>query len=354
MNISQKCLLWLNSLCDSKESECWQNLSDEEQRVFVGLREKILENQRSKESTEIQLQYYQAAFNALPIPMALKDHNAKYLDINDAYERIINSERFSYIGKDLTQLPFFSDNEKFLMQKDNLYALENLVTIEKDLSFSNDENKRNYAYWIGGFETKSKHRGLIALYYDITLFRKMLTQLNQKVEDLETEHQDILKSSSLDPLTGAYNRSVMQRFLETSFADAQKNGKEFSILMLDIDYFKKVNDTYGHLIGDQVLQLLVMLLQNTLRDKDSIIRFGGEEFLIILHNTKYEFAYNIAERIRKLAETNMFTPDHKPITVSIGIASYQSEQSAEELLKKADENLYKAKAKGRNLVVPEL
>lgn len=354
MNISESCLQWLNALFDSKEHEFWQKLSEDEQRLFAGLKEKVLENQKNQEKLEVTLQYYQGAFNALPIPMALKDRNAKYLDINDAYEKIINPERIPYIGKDLTQLPFFSDDEKFLLQKDNLFAVENLIAIEKDLSFSNDEKKRNYAYWIGGFETKSKHRGLIALYYDITLFQKMLTQLNQKVEDLKVEQEDILKSSSLDPLTGAYNRSVMQCFLEDAFADAQKNGKEFSLLMLDIDHFKKINDVYGHLTGDQVLQLLVMLLQSTLRDKDRIIRFGGEEFLIILHHTTFEIAYNIAERIRKLAETNMVTPDHNSITVSIGIASYQAEESVEELLKKADENLYKAKAKGRNRVVPEL
>ena len=358
MNITENSLIWLNAAlsaepCCSTEAELWAKLSEEDRRIFAEIRETILEQKRKTEELEIKLQYYLGAFNALPIPMAIKDSEARYLDINDEYAKTVNPGNIPFVGKDLTQLPFFSDEEKQLMQKDNLYVLEHLVSMEKDLSFSNDEKKRNYAYWLGGFETESKRRGLLTLYYDITLFQKMVSQLNKKVEDLETEQQDIIKSSSLDALTGAYNRSVMQEFLDKALEEAQKNGKELSLLMIDIDHFKKVNDTYGHLTGDQVLQLFVMLLQKTLRDKDCVIRYGGEEFLIILDNTKFEFAYNVAERIRKLAESNMVTPDQKPITVSTGIASFSGEESSEELLRKADENLYKAKNLGRNIVIPE-
>ncbi len=97
-----------------------------------------------------------------------------------------------------------------------------------------------------------------------------------------------------------------------------------------------------------------MLLQKTLRDKDYVVRFGGEEFIIILHNTVLENAYRIAERIRHTVETNMVTPNHKPITVSIGLVSYREGEGVKELLQRVDENLYRAKTAGRNMVVPQM
>ncbi len=178
-----------------------------------------------------------------------------------------------------------------------------------------------------------------------------MNRLNKKIVDLEQEQQNIIKTSTLDPLTGAYNRQVLSGFLEEAIKGSREKGSPFSLLMLDIDHFKKVNDTYGHLIGDQVLQLLVMLLKKTLRDRDYVVRFGGEEFLIILHDISYENSCRIAERIRILMEENMSTPMRRPITVSIGVVSYHQDETIKDLLQRVDDNLYKAKTSGRNVVV---
>lgn len=355
MNISETGLKWLNSLFNKEdEPKLWAQLSAQEREMLQSVKDKHAEQQKENEELAQALRYFKSAFNALPIPMVIKDAEAKFLYINKEYDKVINISDMDVIGHDVTDLPFFTDEEKEIIQKENLFVLKNQTFVQKDFSFSNDESKRNYVYWLGGFLTDKNQKGVICLYYDITMFQKMVYQLHKKVADLELEQQDIIKYSSLDSLTGAYNRSVLDEFLEKAFNEAKKNEKELSLLMLDIDYFKSVNDTYGHLIGDQVLQVFVMLLQKTLRDKDCIIRYGGEEFLVILHDTKFEFAYKIAERIRKLAENNLITPDETPITVSIGVASLQHEEKFEELLKKADENLYRAKANGRNTVAPEL
>lgn len=355
MNISDTAIKWLNSLFDAEaEPALWAELSGQEQDLLQSVKQQCTQWQKRFAEQNEALQYYKSAFNALPIPMVIKDKDAKFLYINKEYDAVINTAKVDVIGTDVTELPFFTEQEKEIIQKENLYAIKNKTTVQKDFCFSKDERKRNYVYWLGGFETENRKAGVLCLYYDITMFQKMLYQLSQKVEGLELQNQDMIKQSSLDPLTGAYNRSVMDVFLDKAFSEAKKNGHGFSLLMLDIDHFKQVNDTYGHLIGDQVLQVFVMLLQKTLRGRDVIIRYGGEEFLIILNDAKDEYVYKIAERIRMLVEKNLFAPDHKPITVSIGIGMYQNEETVADLLQKADDNLYKAKSRGRNIVYPEV
>lgn len=355
MNISDNGIKWLNSLFDEElEPELWAELSEGEQEFFQNVRRQCMEQKKRFAEQKEALQYHKSAFNAVPIPMVIKDSDAKFLYVNKEYDSIINTAKIDVVGSDVWALPFFTQQEKEIIQQENFYAINNQTIVQKDFCFSNDQLKRHYVYWLGGFETESRKKGVLCLYYDTTKFQKMLCQLSKKVDELETENKDMAIHSSLDPLTGAYNRSVMDAFLDKAFAEAKKNERGFSLLMLDIDYFKSVNDSYGHLIGDQVLQLLVMLLQKTLRGRDTIIRYGGEEFLIILNDAKDEYVYKIAERIRSLAENNLFTPDRKPITVSIGIGMYQNEERVTDLLKKADDNLYKAKSKGRNTVYPEL
>lgn len=355
MNISDKGIAWLNSLFDAeRELQLWAELSEEEREFFQSVRKQCAEQQKRFAEQEDVLQYYKSAFNAVPIPMVIKDRNAKFLYINKEYDSVINTAKADVVGSDVTELPFFTDQEKEIIQQENFYAINNQTTVQKDFCFSNDEQKRHYVYWLGGFETENRKKGVLCLYYDTTKFQKMLCQLSKKVDELESENKDMAIHSSLDPLTGAYNRRVMDAFLDKAFSEAKKNEHGLSLLMLDIDHFKSVNDTYGHLIGDQVLQLLVMLLQKTLRGRDTIIRYGGEEFLIILNDAKDEYVYKIADRIRALAESSLFTPDQQPITVSIGIGMYQNEKTVMDLLQKADDNLYKAKSRGRNIVYPEL
>lgn len=355
MELSENCLLWIkNKETPDVEQYYWDKLSEEEQKYFGDIREETLGRQKYISTLEKEYRFFQAAYNALPFPMAIKDEDAKFLSINKSYKTNAQVSFDDCSNKDIYDLDFFTQNEKHMLQAECMHAIKQQTTLQKDFIFTNDAQKRKFVYWVSGFTTDRRETGVVALYYDITLFQNLLASLDNEIKDLEIEQKDILKHSSLDPLTGAYNRSVLNHFFEIALEDSKNKNEEFNVLMLDIDHFKQVNDNYGHLVGDQVLQLFVMLMKKTLREKDKIIRFGGEEFLILLSNTKFEFAYNIAERIRKLAETNMFTPDQKPITVSIGIATYNNEQSPEDLIKKADDNLYRAKAKGRNRVIPEL
>ncbi len=148
-----------------------------------------------------------------------------------------------------------------------------------------------------------------------------------------------------DPLTGLANRRLMDIITERSFARAKRFGAPFSVIMLDIDYFKKYNDTYGHPAGDKLLVELAKILKGEVREIDLVVRYGGEEFLILLPETKLSEAYEVAERIRKTVEAET------GITISLGVSSYQQGmQKKEDLINKSDEALYLAKQKGKNRV----
>jgi len=166
---------------------------------------------------------------------------------------------------------------------------------------------------------------------------------------------DKLRDSSLrDGATKLYNRRFMEEFIDKSAEQALRSNVSYSILMIDIDYFKMVNDTYGHDSGDVVIKSLAEILQSTVRKADLPIRYGGEEFLIFLHNTTKEGALVVAEKIRTQfsAKKYQFGNDTVEKTLSIGIAHFPSDaDSIWKVIKFADIALYEAKNNGRNRVI---
>lgn len=164
-----------------------------------------------------------------------------------------------------------------------------------------------------------------------------------------------------DGLTGLYNRREMQRILQEQLETHNRIGKPVSLIMLDIDHFKSVNDTYGHQIGDDVLRWISRLSQELIRVEDNVARYGGEELAVILPDTCEEAAYEVAERIRSSVAAHPFeftqTVDDKsqqtliPITISLGISSVPEDASTiESLIETADKALYQAKHLGRNRI----
>lgn len=158
-----------------------------------------------------------------------------------------------------------------------------------------------------------------------------------------------------DELTNIYNRRYINENLPINIIQSLTTKKPISIIMSDIDHFKKVNDTFGHVAGDYVLKEFAQLLQSTLRkNQDWIGRYGGEEFLIVLDNVDNNTAYTIAEKIRKKVEKNKFQYGNKsiPITASFGVCTLdESLNTMESFIEYADKNLYKAKKSGRNTTI---
>lgn len=165
---------------------------------------------------------------------------------------------------------------------------------------------------------------------------------------------DLNNQANHDPLTGALNRRSFALLYEKAMAYSRRNQRPLSVLMIDLDNFKYVNDHLGHEFGDKVLCSFVAVTQKTLREEDVFCRFGGEEFVALLPNTGSESALGVANRLRSAFEIDsaLIEPKagHEPltITVSIGIAELKLEEGFEALLSRADNALYQAKDNGRN------
>ena len=170
-----------------------------------------------------------------------------------------------------------------------------------------------------------------------------------------TLHQRMEELTIVDELTGIFNYRYFAQKLEDELKRAKRYYQNLSLIMIDIDWFKKCNDTFGHLFGNLVLKKLAEVIGRCVRDVDIFARYGGEEFVIILPQTTKSQAAMIGERIRTQVESTTFK-DEKDLhsihlTVSLGVTCYpESGQTAEEMIKKVDQALYLAKGEGKNLV----
>jgi two-component system cell cycle response regulator len=192
------------------------------------------------------------------------------------------------------------------------------------------------------------------------LVARVRTQLRKKryADRLRHNVQLSLEMAITDQLTGLHNRRYMSRHLDTLLASAQRNNRPLAFVIMDIDFFKQVNDTYGHDIGDEVLKEFSARISANVRGIDLACRYGGEEFVVAMPDTDIAFATNIAERLRQSIETTPVKISREPnqlnITISIGIARCEgAEDTAEKLLHRADQALYRAKRTGRNKVVSD-
>ncbi|MGY2201321.1 GGDEF domain-containing protein [Pseudomonas gingeri] len=158
------------------------------------------------------------------------------------------------------------------------------------------------------------------------------------------------QSALRDPLTETGNRIAMDQTLQREIELARRHSQPLSLLMLDIDHFKRINDSHGHTAGDQVLKAVAASIKSQLRNIDMVFRYGGEEFLIVLSNTSREAAAMVGERLRQAAQSQDYPANEQTIalTVSLGCATLLAGESTESLLRRADSALYVAKREGRN------
>jgi diguanylate cyclase (GGDEF)-like protein len=182
--------------------------------------------------------------------------------------------------------------------------------------------------------------------------RRKTKELGETNEKLEAANALLEMLSITDELTGLFNRRRFNEAFTMEVRRATRYHHSLSVIMLDIDHFKEVNDTHGHPAGDIVLKRLGAILRDHLRETDLVARYGGEEFVMVLPETTLEIARTIAERLRARIENETFRTDEKElrITVSMGLVSRQGTLEAEALLAEADEALYRAKSGGRNRV----
>lgn len=165
-----------------------------------------------------------------------------------------------------------------------------------------------------------------------------------------TEQKELIRKVEIDPLTGIYNRSKLHLLLTQKVDQAYFENTTFTILFIDLDHFKSINDRYGHLEGDRVLVEFSALIRDTLRSSDIFCRWGGEEFIVILDQTDASNAFPIAEKLRNLTQNYDFGLGH-PITLSVGGCQYLPTTTIDETIKGADQAMYQAKQQGRNRTI---
>jgi two-component system cell cycle response regulator len=191
------------------------------------------------------------------------------------------------------------------------------------------------------------------------LLARARTQIRKKryTERLRDNVQLSIEMAITDPLTGLYNRRYMESHLGSLVEQASSRNKPLTVLVLDIDYFKAINDTHGHDAGDDVLREFSVRIRKSIRGIDLACRYGGEEFVVVMPETDLAVATMVAERLRRRIATEQFPiqqgESRIDVTISVGIAALGKDDAAANILKRADQALYRAKRDGRNRVVPD-
>lgn len=190
-------------------------------------------------------------------------------------------------------------------------------------------------------------------YQLMSLLKNLIKQVSTSV-NLSNELAQSEERNTTDPLTVALNRYGGEDSFIHFTSKYHAYGDNFALVMLDIDHFKSVNDTYGHDIGDEVLVSFANIIKDNIRGSDRFIRFGGEEFIILLSNIDLKNAYAFAEKIRLIIQNTTHSSEALKVTASFGVTMYENELTLGDLTKKADLLLYKAKESGRNIVIDSL
>ena len=296
--------------------------------------------------------YVQSMFPAYYFQKSVLDHiNMDFSkikitkeEIESIHNRIQNGKPFSRYDETLSQIITFVPMKNPISKK----VTAALVFRSDDASIAKENRHARFVLLIS-----STIIGLVLLLiYKELKSRALLHQkIDERTKELLVVNKKLEEMAHVDSLTGAYNRRYFYEISKKLLSFTKREKKPLSIAMIDIDKFKDVNDTYGHDVGDEVLKVLVNEIKNNIRESDVFVRYGGEEFILLLPNTDLEHALVITQKLRTIIESCQKV-DGLKFTISIGVAAFiDSKDNIESLVKKADEALYEAKNSGRNRVV---
>lgn len=314
----------------------------------------IMLNQRMNTDIKKEKEKLETIFNTnIDAQIISRFEDGLIININDGFSSLIGYEKSEITGRYIKDINFWNnpeDRDLFLEELRN-----NEICKNKEFTFQRKDNSQ----FIGTISSRiiliESVEHIISVIQDITDKKETERQLQILLEQLETEKTLAHQDSITDSLTGLANRRYFDETFSREFARIQRSGSKLSLIMIDIDYFKKYNDTYGHIVGDECLKTIADRLKTIAkRGSDIVARYGGEEFIMILPETDEEGAKLLAEELRKEIE-NLAIPHSSSdiaevVTISLGVVTVQPKRlfSQEQVLNQVDKALYLAKSKGRN------
>jgi diguanylate cyclase (GGDEF)-like protein/PAS domain S-box-containing protein len=311
--------------------------------------------------------FIKGVLNSLTAHIAVLDEQATIIAVNEAWREFArkngSNDSTGYVGANYLAVcqSAIESNDMIAQQvEQGLRAVMDRSQSQFSVEYPCDAPSQPRWYTVTVLPMPQSHHGLVVIHEDITERKRAELELQYMKSGLESANSELkaalIREQQLahtDVLTGINNRRHLYELAEHEFEIAMRYRQPLSVMMFDIDHFKQVNDTFGHMAGDQMLQVVTQVASEELRSADVIGRYGGEEFVIILPMTNAQQAYPVAERIReRVAEIRVPTEKgNASVTLSIGIIEFSPSvhtESIDDLIRRADETMYAAKQAGRN------
>jgi diguanylate cyclase (GGDEF)-like protein len=314
----------------------------------IGMLAKSFNDMSEKlQKTLVSKEYFENVIDSVGDIVIILDPSLNILRINKYTRNIFRGRSDKIINKPISVLFDSTFSQIDLMKK--LESNHNLEDIENTLITFDNTKTRVISSFSAFYNQENEISGFICNAKDVTKTKEILFELEKSNFNLKKQELILLEKSTTDSLTGIYNRGYIFKVLEEILCSIPVNYYTVSIIMLDIDHFKRVNDEFGHQAGDDVLINIVKIISRNLKNTDYLGRYGGEEFLVILPNTGINGAFEMAERIRKDIENSLFYKNLLKLTISGGIAELNNDD-INNIIKRADDLLYDAKKYGRNRI----
>mgnify|MGYP002622923621 CR=1 FL=1 len=377
------------------EKKLNQLQKDKPRRILIVHNENGLENKLDKKIIVINKKY-------IPLESILKEVNRRMYEANELYELLGTSNLIKILSENINDLQDFVERVQNYLKEffdfsifevhtllkrsgekpERIYALKRKIDSESSqilelarqdleehidnqslfLSFYEKKNQMVVTFNLGIYDSKPLYVQLITERINRDLCFQVINELFFKVVKRTLSYLDASEFKNLfqemahiDDVTGLFNQRKLYKDLESLMKSADKNSSSFCVLFIDVDHFKKINDKYGHIIGSEVLSQLAVLFKDSIRQTDYFYRYGGDEFVILLAETKAENAQIVAERLLAHIKSKSFeVVEEKPckLSVSIGIAEYPLDaQTVKDIISIADNMMYNSKRAGRGKVI---
>lgn len=284
-------------------------------------------------------------------------------------ELVKRRERLTRVQCEVLYRKYFLDYVDDQVERFQKNTKKILTEVFTALKYANNDTSR-FGNALEGYKSQLETDGyedrvqqiIDSILADTRLMKRSYTELHKQLEDSTSEIQHLKKALQSarqeavhDPLTGLANRKGFANALKAAIAEMHHGAHPPCLLMLDIDRFKRINDNFGHVFGDNILKMVAVILKNTVKGRDTPSRYGGEEFAVILPDTPLPGAKHVAENIRATVEKGRIQRSSDKenvgrVTISIGVASLMAGETAQQLIARADAALYDSKQRGRNRV----